>query len=57
MTIIDHHIVRLLMNIRDDCNQSVFDVGKVLTDSLVRAQMQLDAKRAADVEKNASYGV
>jgi len=24
---------------------------------LVRAQMQLDAKRAADVEKNASYGV
>ncbi len=47
MTIIDHNIVRLLESIRVCCDISSRDVGKVLIDSLLRAQLVLDAASAA----------
>lgn len=46
MTIIDHHIVEFLSNIRTQ-SKGGSDVGKVLTDSLNRAQIQIGAQRAA----------
>lgn len=46
VTIIDHHIVEFLSNIRTQ-SKGGSDVGKVLTDSLNRAQIQIGAQRAA----------
>lgn len=47
VTIIDHHIVEFLSNLRAQPKGAASDVGKVLTDSLNRAQIQIGAQRAA----------
>ncbi|MDN3711831.1 hypothetical protein QWZ10_08330 [Paracoccus cavernae] len=47
MTIIDHHIVEFLSNLRAQPKGAASDAGKILTDSLNRAQIQIGAQRAA----------
>lgn len=46
MTIIDQHIVHLLTNIRNNDGRPTPDLGKVLVDSLLRAQIYFDGLEA-----------